>query len=104
MARKLTKYGLPTPTPYFGQGDVVVLKKNEIQPFQVVAGVKDSYVEWEIEARVVVDGEEREITIDNNGEPFRQTGTARKGGYSRYYEWVWYEQPPYLYAGNEPKP
>jgi len=95
--------------PYFGAGNVISLKKTEIQPFKVVGVATRDYVEWEIEARAIVDGDETQITIDNNGEPFHITGRARPreavgpgAGYGRYYEWVWYEQPQRLAISAQP--
>jgi hypothetical protein len=90
--------------PYFARGNIVALKKSEIQPFQIVAFASRDYLEWEIAARVIVDGDEKEITIDNNGQPFRITGAAESPpGYARYYEWVWYEMPPRLYSSDQPR-
>jgi hypothetical protein len=99
----------PLGGPYFAGGNIVSLKKTEVQPFQIVGLVSRDYVEWEISARVLIDGQEEEITIDNNGEPFRITGGSQTAAnvpsvdYSRYYEWVWYETPQRLYISDEPK-
>jgi hypothetical protein len=89
---------------FFERGNVVNLVKGEVQPFQVVAQVTDSYVEWEIEAEVLIDGKPQAVVIDNDGQPFRLAGWDEGARYDRYFEWVWYEQPPYLYAGEVPKP
>lgn len=79
--------------PYFGGGNVVTLRKTEVQPFQIVTFAGRGYIEWEIEARAVIDGKEEELIIDHNGEPFRLTGAAEPTAdgqpYQRYYEWVW---------------
>jgi hypothetical protein len=91
---------------YFAGGNVVTLRKTEVQPFQIVGLASRDYVEWEIEARVVIDGKEEQLIIDHNGEPFRLTGAPRGSTngqpYERYYEWIWYEQPQGLYRSNVP--
>lgn len=88
--------------PYFGSGKVIKLAKTEIQPVHVVASARNGYVEWEINARLVVDGKERDVTINNRGKPFRITGKRRLGDYARHAEWVWYEQPAHLHFGAKP--
>jgi hypothetical protein len=103
VARKITGYHEVQDEPYFGQGNVVSLTEGEIQPLQVITEVRRDYVEWEIDVELIIDGEEEEVTIDNNGEPFRITGERRKRDYARYFEWVWYEQPQYLYTSDQPK-
>lgn len=89
--------------PYFGSGKIIRLTKTEIQPVHVAARTKRSYVEWEIEARLILDGKERVVRINNRGEPFRLTGKRRLGDYARHFEWVWYEKPERLYVGAKPK-
>jgi hypothetical protein len=92
--------------PYFGRGNIVSLRKTEVQPLQIVGLANRAYIEWEIDARVVIDGEEKKITIDNNGQPFRITGGTPPGEasarYSHYYEWVWYETPQRLSISDKP--
>lgn len=96
--------GVPYGEPYFGQGNIVRLEKGETQPF-LLAGVSTSeYVEWEVEADVIIDGEAQTITINNEGEPFRVTGPKNPSGYRRYYEWQWYEQPPRMWIDDHPSP
>jgi hypothetical protein len=91
---------------YFQGGNIVTLKKTELQPLLVLGLVSDSYVEWEIEAQAIVDGEEETIRIDNDGRPFRLTGAPKDVAdplaYDRYYEWVWYETPQRLYLSDRP--
>jgi hypothetical protein len=100
LARKI-RPGLQPGEPYFRRGNAISLKSEEVQPLQVVAQISSGYVEWEVEADAIIDGERRTITINNSGKPFRLTGARPAGGYARYFEWVWYEQPPYLYAGDQ---
>lgn len=89
--------------PYFARGNIVRLTKSEIQPVEVVARTTRNYIEWEIEADVIVDGDERTVVINNHGDPFRITGGLNKfGDYGRFYEWRWYRQPQDLYIGTEP--
>jgi hypothetical protein len=89
--------------PYFEQGNIVRLVKGEIQPFLLVGITTDDYVEWEVEADVIIDGEAQTITINNDGEPFRVTGSIPKQtGYGRYYEWQWYEQPQRMWIDDHP--
>jgi hypothetical protein len=99
VARKLTGDFYRFAGPYF-QGNIVRLVKGEVQPFAAVGASSHDYVEWEIEADVIVDGKSRTVTINDHGKPFRVTGPVRKGGrYKRYYEWQWYTQPPRLWIG-----
>lgn len=95
--------------PYFARGNIVSLKKTEIQPFQIVGLASRNYVEWEIRARAVIDGKQKDIRINNNGKPFQITGGAEgvdssKVRYRRYYEWVWYETPQLLHISSKPRP
>jgi hypothetical protein len=105
VARELIDYGWPWKAdgPYFKQGNIVRLVKGEIQPFLLIGISSSHYVEWEVEADVIIDGETQTITINNDGEPFRVTGPApKKMGYERYYEWQWYEQPPRMWIADQP--
>jgi hypothetical protein len=95
--------GLRPGKPYFAGGNVVSVTKKELQPFRIVAEVSRDYVEWDIQADLIIDGEAETLTIDNNGEPFRLTGERGHGDYTRYYEWVWYEEPQRLYVSDEPR-
>ena len=99
VARKNTPNG--PGEPYFGQGDVVVLKREELQPVQVVALLERGAVQWKMEVDAIIDGERKTITIDNHGAPFRLTASAAR--YGRYFEWVWYETPQHLYVADAPK-
>jgi hypothetical protein len=107
-ARKVTDLFSDLGALYFGGGNVVTLRKAEVQPVQIVGFASRDYVEWEIHARAVIDGKEEELIINNNGEPFRLTGAPPKSNgapqYDRYYEWVWYEMPQRLYAAEVPVP
>jgi hypothetical protein len=89
--------------PYFGGGNIVLLKKTEVQPFQITGVTSRDYVEWEITAQALIDGSKEEITIDNNGQPFRITGGSATTDYSRYYEWLWYDTPQRLYISSKRK-
>lgn len=104
IARELTDpLSLEYDGPYFKQGNIVRLVKGEIQPFLLIGISSSHYVEWEVEADVIIDGETQSITINNDGEPFRVTGPApKKTGYERYFEWQWYEQPPRMWDGDRP--
>lgn len=82
--------------PFFQDGKVIALKQGELQPIAATGYVDRGYVSWDLQLDVVVDGEKRTFTIDDNGKPFRTTGPAKV--YRRYLEWVWYVQPPYLYV------
>lgn len=107
-ARKLKDLFSDLGALYFGGGNVVTLRKAEVQPVQIAGFASRDYVEWEIHARAVIDGKEEELIIDNNGEPFRLTGAPPKSNgapqYDRYYEWIWYEMPQHLYASDVPVP
>lgn len=93
---------LTTAGPYFAQGNIIKLIKGETQGFEVVGLAKYSYVEWTIEADVMIDEKEETITITNHGRPFRVTGPRDlKSGYQRYYEYQWYKVPPRMYIGNK---
>jgi hypothetical protein len=102
FARKLTQpESLEFDGPYFAHGNIVRLVKGEIQPFELIGLSSRDYVEWEVEAEIIVDGEAQTITIDNDGEPFRVSGSPPdKTGYERYYEFQWYEQPPKMWMAN----
>lgn len=108
VARKLPAPGnLAYGEPYFDRGNVIRLVKGEIQPFMLVGlTTRREYVEWEVEAQVVIDGNEQTITINDRGKPFRVTGVAPRyrpmSGYKRYYDWQYYEQPQKLWADSRP--
>jgi hypothetical protein len=102
VARRL-EAGLTPGTPYFGGGNVISLTQKELQPFRVVSQVTDGYVEWDIEAELIIDGEPEKLTIDNDGQPFRLTAEPPPAAYARNYEWVWYEEPQHLYSADRPK-
>lgn len=83
--------------PYFATGNTISLAKGEEVPLQITAVAADSYVEWAIELELVVDGEQRTMTLDDHGKPFRTTGPlGDDSAYAESYEWAWYEQPPQL--------
>jgi hypothetical protein len=93
---------VPYGEPYFGQGNIVRLEKGETQPF-LLAGISTSeYVEWEVEADVIIDGEAQTITINNEGRPFGVTGNNT--AYGRFYEWQWYEKPMRMWIDDHPSP
>jgi hypothetical protein len=104
VALKLTDGdALTTAGPYFAGGDIINLAKSETLGFEVVGTSTRNYVEWEIQADVIIDGKERTVTIDNHGQPFRVTGARnREGGYHRYYEYRWNETPPHMYMASTP--
>jgi hypothetical protein len=93
---------VPYGEPYFGQGNIVRLEKGETQPF-LLAGISTSeYVEWEVEADVIIDGEAQTITINNEGRPFGVTGNNT--AYGRFYERQWYEKPMRMWIDDHPSP
>jgi hypothetical protein len=94
-------WGLNYGGPYFGRGNTVRLEKGETQPFLLIGVSNSDYVEWVVEADVLIDGETQTITIDNEGEPFRVTGWEDVV-YGRYYEWQWYEQPQRMWIDDHP--
>jgi hypothetical protein len=104
VARELVdRFSLEPGAPYFEQGNIVRLTKGEIQPFLLIGVTSRDYVEWEVEADVIIDEQTETITINNDGEPFKVTGPARKkAGYGRYYEWQWYERPPKMWIADKP--
>jgi hypothetical protein len=107
VARKLTNPdSLEFDGPYFSQGRIVRLVKGEIQPFELIGISHRNFVEWEVEADVIIDGNAQTITIDNDGQPFRVTARPpAKADYERYYEWQWYRQPPRMWmADRRPRP
>jgi hypothetical protein len=99
----INPYSLEFGAPYFEQGNIVRLTKGEIQPFLLIGVTNRHYVEWEVEADVIVDGKTETFTINNDGKPFKVTGPARtKTGYQRYIEWQWYKQPPQMWIADKP--
>jgi hypothetical protein len=90
--------------PYFGNGNVIVLKKGEIQPIQVTANSTHDYVAWDFVAELLVDGDREEITIDDEGRPFQITGAPVGLKFERYYEWpsLFPEKPQHLYISRTP--
>jgi hypothetical protein len=104
VARKITQpESLQFGGPYFDHGNIFVLAKGEIQPFELVGVSKYDYVEWEVEADVIIDGKTQTITINDNGKPFRVSGPSPEAtGYKRYYEWQWYKQPPQMWIAAQP--
>jgi hypothetical protein len=63
-ARKVDDSREPIGEPYFSSGNIIQLLKDEIQPFQAVGMSSRDYVEWKIEAVVVIDGNTQTITLD----------------------------------------
>lgn len=102
VARTITN-DFRTGRPYFERGKVVTLKKAELQPLAVYGQTSRYYVEWVIEAEAIVDGKKRTITITNNGRPFRLTARPPANDYAHFFEWVWYEEPNYLYSSTQAK-
>lgn len=102
VARELTQpESLQPGGPYFAHGNIVRLAKGEIQPFELIGLSSRDFVEWEVEAEVIVDGKTQTITINNDGEPFRVSGRPpARTGYERYYEWQWYRQPPRMWMAD----
>jgi hypothetical protein len=90
--------------PYFGNGNVIVLRQGEVQPIQVRGTSTHDYVAWNLVADLLVDGEREELTIDDEGRPFQITGAAPGLKFERYYEWpsVFPEKPQHLYISREP--
>jgi hypothetical protein len=90
--------------PYFADGDVIVLKKGEIQPIQVTATSTRDYVAWNLVADVLVDGERQQITIDDKGRPFQITGAVPGLRFERYYEWpsLLPDRPQHLHVSSKP--
>ena len=106
-ARRIKSVWEPLGRPYFQRANIISVKKAELQPFLIVGLASRDYVEWEIVARILVDGKESELTIDDNGQPFRISGDptiARKSQtrYERYVDWVWWENPQRLSISTEP--
>jgi hypothetical protein len=97
VARSVNEESGKFEEPWFGQDSAVTLTKGELLPFRITATTKKSYVEWELEIRMIVDGEREEMVLDDDGEPFRTTGPLpRSSDYERKYEWAWHQQPPRL--------
>jgi len=89
--------------PWFGEDSAVTLTKGELIPFHVTARTMKSYVEWELEIEMIIDGKREEIVLDNEGEPFRTTAPLqRTSQYPRMYEWAWYEPPGRLKISKPP--
>ena len=90
VARKLPEPGnLAYGEPYFDRGNVIHLVKGEIQPFMLVGlTTRREYVEWEVEAQVVIDGNGADDHDQRQGLAFRVTGVAPRykpmSGYKRY--------------------
>lgn len=87
--------------PYFENGNVIVLKQSEVQPFQLAATSTDEHVVWNLMADVIVDGANETVKIDDDGKPFEISG-SEPVSYDRYYEWLWAEIPQRLYIGDRP--
>jgi hypothetical protein len=106
VALKLTDgAALTTAGPYFANGNIINLTKGETQGFEIVGQSTSSYVEWQIDADVVIDGKSKTITINNDGQPFRVTGLPSENRrYQRYYEFQWWKRPPRMYKGSKPPP
>jgi hypothetical protein len=85
--------------PYFDR-KVIEVAHHEIQPLDVRGVSSHAYVEWVIDADLLVDGKTKTMTIDDGGRPFRVTGPPPKFRYGRYFEWAWYVKRPFLYEGG----
>lgn len=80
----------PQGSPYFGNGHVVHLRKGEVVPFLIEADARQQYVQWEIEADVVVDGERHTLVFGDKGKPFQTSGMrCGKGAYAPSYSLTW---------------
>ncbi|MDX6623812.1 MAG: hypothetical protein QOE75_1744 [Solirubrobacterales bacterium] len=88
--------------PYFQNGNVIVLKKGEVQPVLIVSSVSRDYVAWNLAADLIIDGEEESVTIDDDGHPFELTGGDGDLRYEGYYEWQWFEAPARLRVASKP--
>lgn len=101
VARRISD-GPDDGTPFFEHGDVIALTQGEVQPIQIKATSTRDYVAWRLLADLVIDGESRTVSIDDNGRPFQITPPSPKTGYRSYYEWLWFESPPRLHAASRP--
>jgi class 3 adenylate cyclase len=80
----------PQGSLYFGNGHVVHLKKGEVVPFLIDAYATHDYVQWKLEADVVVDGKRQTLLIDDHGKPFRTSASrCGKGAYAPSYDLTW---------------
>lgn len=104
IAREVPEDGLMQDgAPYFGEGNIIRLAKGEIQPLALIGLSTWDYVEWEVEADCVIDGETKTFLINADGEAFRVTGEAPEDvGYKRYYEWRWYVEPARMWVSDHP--
>jgi hypothetical protein len=89
-------------SPYFASGNAIVLKDGEIQPIQVTNEITHGHVAWNLLVELVIDGESKTVTVDDDGKPFELTAGPPQVDFSRYYEWLWFENPGRLYSGDRP--
>lgn len=102
LARRVSE-GEDDGDPYFERGDTITLEKGEMEPLQVTATISQGYVEWNLAIDVLVDGAEETIVIDDeDGRPFQLTAGPEGLAYDYYYDLLWGEQPPRLYASSQP--
>jgi hypothetical protein len=90
-------------SPYFSDGDTIVLKQGEVQPIQITAiAAEGAYVAWNLVVEAVVDSKIETFTVDEHGRPFQLTPDLPANSFDRYYEWLWFETPQRLYRSHKP--
>lgn len=72
----------------------LTLARGESFMYRIIARVERSACEWELVVNYSHRDSERELVVDNAGEPFRTA--ARSEQVAGSYEWAWYEQPSRL--------
>lgn len=83
--------------PYFGV-NIVTIAKEETVPFSVVGRTDTSYVKWVIDLHIVVDGEEKVMTVGGDG--YGTTAEADK--YESVWSWEWADPPAHFEEVSTP--
>jgi hypothetical protein len=76
--------------PYFATNRISLQPKETFEI--IISGTAENiYCEWHLEIDILVAGETAYLEADNNGVPFRTSGTP-DGGFNSDWTWVWWEQ------------
>jgi hypothetical protein len=83
--------GFATPTAHFVGQDgrqaqrplLISVRAGEVEGFHITARAENEYIEWVAELMLIVDGQRKTKTIDNDGEPFCTCGNDLR----QWYRW-----------------
>jgi hypothetical protein len=83
--------GFGTPTAHFVAQDgtqaqrppVISVRAGEAEMFHITGHAEYEYIEWVAEVLLIVDGQRKTVTIDDDGEPFRTCGKDLR----QWYRW-----------------